>query len=113
MLDKYEFVMQQIGLLFAIVLAVAAIYGAGPFPFIEQGVRLGGAIGSAVIVTLTLKPLSKEFGRGIPARRTFFWALDTVFLVCFIFTLFITVSCSGHPWTKHAHCHLILLNTIL
>ena len=88
MLDKYEFVMQQIGLLFAIVLAVAAIYGAGPFPFIEQGVRLGGAIGSAVIVTLTLKPLAKEFGRGIPARRTFFWALDTVFLVCFIFTLF-------------------------
>ena len=80
--------MRQIGLIFAIVLAVAAIYGAGPFPFIEQGVRLGGAIGSAVIVTLTLKPLAREFGRGIPARRIFFWALDTLFLVCFIFTLF-------------------------
>jgi len=88
MLDKYEFAMRQIGLIFAIVLAVAAIYGAGPFPFIEQGVRLGGAIGSAVIVTLTLKPLAREFGRGIPARRIFFWALDTLFLVCFIFTLF-------------------------
>ena len=88
MVDKYEFCMQKIGLFFSLLLAAAAIYGAGPFPFIEQGVRLGGAIGSAVIVTLTLKPLAKEFGRGLPVRRAFLWAIDTVLLVCFVFTLF-------------------------
>ena len=80
--------MQQLGFIFALVLAVGAIYGAGPFPFIEQGVRLGGAIGAAVIVTLTLKPLAKEFGRGDVVRRTVFWLIDTTLLICFIFTLF-------------------------
>ena len=88
MIDKYELCMQKVGLFFSFILAVAAMYGAGPFPFMEQGIRLGGAIGSAVIVTLTLKPLAKEFGRGLPLRRACLWAIDTVFLVCFIFTLF-------------------------
>ena len=41
MIDKYETFMQQLGFISALVLAVGAIYGAGPFPFIEQGVRLG------------------------------------------------------------------------
>ncbi len=80
--------MQQLGFISALVLAVGAIYGAGPFPFIEQGVRLGGAIGAAVIVTLTLKPLAKEFGRGDVVRRSVFWLIDTTLLTCFIFTLF-------------------------
>ncbi|MEE2661996.1 MAG: TRAP transporter fused permease subunit [Pseudomonadota bacterium] len=80
--------MQQVGLIFALILAVAAIYGAGPFPFIEQGIRLGGAIGAAVIVTLTLKPLANEFGKGKPARRAILWLIDSVFLICFVFTLF-------------------------
>ena len=88
MLDKYELCMRHVGLFFALILAVGAIYGAGPFPFIEQGIRLGGAIGAAVIVTLTLKPLAKEFGKEIPIRRALLWIVDTIFLICFVFTLF-------------------------
>lgn len=88
MLDKFEEFMRQIGLWVGFVLAAAAIYGAGPFPFIDQGVRLGGAIGSAVVIMLTLKPLAKEFGGGSSSRRLILWIVDVVILVGFIFTLF-------------------------
>ncbi|MBT4937696.1 MAG: hypothetical protein HON14_01085, partial [Rhodospirillaceae bacterium] len=87
MLTKFESFMRQIGLWVGFVLAVAAIYGAGPFPFIEQGVRLGGAIGSAVIITLMLKPLANEFGGESPNRRMFFWVIDLIILFGFLFTL--------------------------
>jgi TRAP transporter 4TM/12TM fusion protein len=88
MLDKFESFMRQIGLWVAFVLAAAAIYGAGPFPFIEQGIRLGGAIGSAVIITLALKPLAKEFGGNSNSRRLLLWIVDLIILFGFIFTLF-------------------------
>ena len=89
MLDKFEFFMKQVGLWVGFVLAAAAIYGAGPFPFIEQGIRLGGAIGSAVIITLALKPLANEFGgRSQRPGRTLLWIVDIVILFGFIFTLF-------------------------
>ncbi len=88
MLDKFELFMRQIGLWIGFVLAAAAIYGAGPFPFIEQGIRLGGAIGSAVMITLALKPLAKEFGGDSYNRRLVLWIIDIVILIGFIFTLF-------------------------
>ena len=79
--------MRRLGLIIGLILAVTAIYGAGPFPYIEQGVRLGGAIGASVIIMLTLNPLAKQFGRGITSRRLFLWAVDIVILVGFIYTL--------------------------
>ncbi|MBO31985.1 MAG: hypothetical protein CMM74_03290 [Rhodospirillaceae bacterium] len=88
MLQKFEDTMRQVGLWIGFVLAAAAIYGAGPFPFIEQGVRLGGAIGSAVIITLTLKPLAKEFGGDSSNKRLMLWIVDVAILIGFIFTLF-------------------------
>jgi TRAP transporter 4TM/12TM fusion protein len=88
MLDKFELFMKQIGLWVGFVLAAVAIYGAGPFPFIEQGIRLGGAIGTAVVITLTLKPLAKEFGGDSLLRRKLLWLVDIVLLIGFIFTLF-------------------------
>ena len=88
MLDKFELFMRQIGLWVGLVLAAGAIYGAGPFPFIEQGIRLGGAIGSAVLITLALKPLAKEFGGGSHNKRLILWIIDVVILIGFIFTLF-------------------------
>ncbi|HJO87149.1 MAG TPA: TRAP transporter fused permease subunit [Rhodospirillales bacterium] len=88
MIDKFELFMRQIGLWIGFVLAAAAIYGAGPFPFIDQGLRLGGAIGSAVVITLSLKPLAKEFGGSSEFRRLFLWLIDIVILFGFIFTLF-------------------------
>ncbi|MBT7956796.1 MAG: TRAP transporter fused permease subunit [Rhodospirillaceae bacterium] len=80
--------MRQIGLWVGFVLAAAAIYGAGPFPFIEQGIRLGGAIGSAVIITLVLKPLAKEFGGDSHNKRLLLWIIDVAILIGFLFTLF-------------------------
>ncbi len=88
MLDKFEVFMRHMGLWIGFVLATAAIYGAGPFPFIEQGIRLGGAIGSAVIITLVLKPLAKEFGGDSEKKRLLLWIVDVVILVGFLFTLF-------------------------
>ncbi|MBT4939570.1 MAG: TRAP transporter fused permease subunit, partial [Rhodospirillaceae bacterium] len=88
MLDKFELFMRQIGLWVGFVLAAAAIYGAGPFPFIEQGIRLGGAIGSAVIITLVLKPLAKEFGGDSHNKRLLLWIIDVAILIGFLFTLF-------------------------
>ena len=79
--------MKRLGLGIGLILAVVAIYGAGPFPYIEQGVRLGGAIGASVMIMLTLNPLAKEFGRGIRSRRLFLWTVDILILVGFIYTL--------------------------
>jgi TRAP transporter 4TM/12TM fusion protein len=80
--------MRQIGLWVGFVLATAAIYGAGPFPFIDQGVRLIGVLGSAVIITLTLKPLAKEFGGQSDTKKLFLWIIDLCILLGFFFTLF-------------------------
>ncbi len=88
MIDKFQLFMRQIGLWIGFVLACAAIYGAGPFPFIEQGIRLGGAIGSAVVITLVLKPLAKEFGGDSENKRILLWIIDVVILIGFLFTLF-------------------------
>ena len=88
MLDKFEIVMRQAGLWVGFVLAVGALYGAGPFPFLDQGVRLGGAIGAGVIIMLTTRPLAKQFGEIPNSLRMLLWAVDLVVLVGFIFTLF-------------------------
>ncbi|MEC7490762.1 MAG: TRAP transporter fused permease subunit [Pseudomonadota bacterium] len=87
MIDKFELMMKRLGLGIGLILAAVAIYGAGPFPYIEQGVRLGGAIGASVMIMLTLNPLAKEFGRGIRSRRLFLWTVDIVILIGFIYTL--------------------------
>ena len=87
-IDKFENIMRQIGLWVGFVLAIAAIYGAGHFPFIDQGLRLGGAIGSAVIIVLTLNPLAKEFGGASSARRSLLWVFDSAIMIGFVFTLF-------------------------
>ena len=88
MLDKFEKAMWQLGLWVGFVLAAGAIYGAGPFPFLDQGVRLGGAIGAGVVIMLTTRPLAKQFGEISDTLRTLLWAFDMVVLVGFIFTLF-------------------------
>ena len=87
MIDKFELIMKRLGLGIGLILAAVAIYGAGPFPYIEQGVRLGGAIGASVMIMLTLNPLAKEFGRGIRSRRLFLWTVAIVILIGFIYTL--------------------------
>ena len=58
MLDKFDTVMCHIGLWVGLALAAGAIYGAGPFPILDQGTRLGGAIGAGVVVMLTTRPLA-------------------------------------------------------
>ena len=88
MIDKFGNVMRQLGLTVGLVLAAGALYGAGPFPFIDQGVRLGGAIGAGVIIMLTTRPLANQFGQISDAFKTLFWAFDCAVLVGFIFTLF-------------------------
>ena len=88
MLDKFEKAMWQLGLWVGFVLAAGAIFGAGPFPFLDQGVRLGGAIGAGVVIMLTTRPLAKQFGEISDTLRTLLWAFDMVVLVGFIFTLF-------------------------
>ncbi|HJO85873.1 MAG TPA: TRAP transporter large permease subunit, partial [Rhodospirillales bacterium] len=50
--------------------------------------RLGGAIGSAVVITLVLKPLAKEFGGDSENKRILLWIIDVVILIGFLFTLF-------------------------
>ena len=88
MVNKFENLIEKLGFSVAFLLAVVAIYGAGPFPYLEQGFRLGGAIGSAVIIILTLKPLAKEFGKDSVRRRLIFWAVDILILIGFLLTLF-------------------------
>ena len=86
MLDKFEIVMRQAGLWVGFILAVGALYGAGPFPFLDQGVRLGGAIGAGVMIMLTTRPLAKQFGEIPNSLTMLLWAVDLVVLVGFIFT---------------------------
>lgn len=88
MFTKFEIIMRQIGLWVGFVLAAAAIYGAGPFPFIDQGLRLGGSVGSGVFITLMLNPLAKEFGGESDFKRAILWFIDFIIIAGFSFTLF-------------------------
>lgn len=87
MVDRFEKVVEKVGFSVAFILAIVAIYGAGPFPYLEQGIRLGGAIGSAVIIILTLKPLAKQFEVNSVRWRIILWAIDIAILIGFLFTL--------------------------
>ena len=72
-IDKFELAIKKIGLWLGLVLSIGAIYGAGPFPFLDQGIRLGGAIGAGVIIILTSKPLAQQLGVSSNKSRLFFW----------------------------------------
>ena len=77
----------MIGLWLGLILSIGAIYGAGPFPFLDQGIRLGGAIGAGVIITLTSKPLAQQLGVSNNKARLFFWVIDFLILFGFLLTL--------------------------
>ncbi len=47
MLAKFDGLMTGIGRWLAFLLALAAIYVAGPFPLVDEGLRLGGAMAVA------------------------------------------------------------------
>lgn len=86
-MDRSELAIKKIGLWLGLVLSVGAIYGAGPFPFLDQGIRLGGAIGAGVIITLTSKPLAQQFRTSNVKTRLCFWLIDFVLLFGFVLTL--------------------------
>ncbi|MFP6736878.1 MAG: TRAP transporter fused permease subunit [Rhodospirillales bacterium] len=88
MLDKFDAVMRHIGMWVGLALAAGAIYGAGPFPILDQGVRLGGAIGAAGVIMLITRPLAGQFGALSDGRRILLWIVDLVLLFGFLFTLF-------------------------
>ena len=86
-IDKFELAIKKMGLWLGLVLSIGAIYGAGPFPFLDQGIRLGGAIGAGVIIVLTSKPLAQQLGVSNNKSRLFFWLIDLLILFGFVLTL--------------------------
>ena len=84
MLDKFDTVMRHIGMWVGLALAAGAIYGAGPFPILDQGVRLGGAIGAAGVIMLITRPLAGQFGALSDGRRILLWIVDLVLLFGFL-----------------------------
>ncbi|MEE2760485.1 MAG: TRAP transporter fused permease subunit [Pseudomonadota bacterium] len=87
MLDRLETVLRLVGRWAGLILSVGAIYASGPFPLMDQGLRLGGAIGLAVIVLLLTRPLAKQFKNISETMKLILWVVDLVVLVAFLATL--------------------------
>lgn len=71
----------------AFLLAMASIYVAGPFPLVDEGLRLGGGIAVAVVIVLLHHPLAKSFDQAPGAVRSLLWVVDLFLLVSFLYTV--------------------------
>ncbi len=86
--ERVEIFLTGIGRWAGFILSCGAVWAAGPFPVMNQGLRLGGAIGLAVVVILLTRPLARQFPGASARLRTSLWIVDLAVLVGFIFTLF-------------------------
>ncbi len=86
--ERVEIFLTGIGRWAGFILSCGAVWAAGPFPVMNQGLRLGSAIGLAVVVILLTRPLAGQFPGSSARLRTSLWIVDLVVLIGFIFTLF-------------------------
>ena len=87
MLAKFDGFMTGIGRWLAFLLAVASIYVAGPFPLVDEGLRLGGGMAVAVVIILLHNPLAKKFGTAPNSVKSLLWLVDLILLVGFLYTV--------------------------
>lgn len=87
MLNNLESISKFVGRWAGLLLTVGAIYASGPFTLMDQGLRLGGAIGLAVVVMLLTRPLANQFKNISEPMRIFLWAVDLMVLFAFLATL--------------------------
>jgi TRAP-type uncharacterized transport system fused permease subunit len=87
MLAKFDTLMTEIGRWLAFLLALAAIYVAGPFPLVDEGLRLGGAMSVAVVIMLLHHPLAHKFENTSMQVRSLLWLVDMALLIGFLFTV--------------------------
>ncbi|GAH01203.1 unnamed protein product, partial [marine sediment metagenome] len=87
MLAKFEHFMMSIGRWLAFLLAVASIYVAGPFPLVDEGLRLGGGMAVAVVIMLLHNPLAKRIEGGPVGVKTLLWAVDLALLIGFLYSV--------------------------
>lgn len=70
-----------------LILSAGVIYGAGPFPFIDQGIRIGGVIGLSVVIMMLSKPLAHEFKQISASTKKILWIFELLVLAGFLFAL--------------------------
>lgn len=87
MLAKFDAFVTGIGRWLAFLLALAAIYVAGPFPLVDEGLRLGGAMAVAVVIMLLHHPLAHKFENAPTGIRSLLWLVDMALLIGFLFTV--------------------------
>lgn len=87
MLDRLEIVSGAVSRWAGLILVLGAIYAAGPFPLMDQGLRLGGAIGLSVVVLILSRPLANQFVSSSESMRLGLWAFDLAVLFAFLATL--------------------------
>jgi TRAP transporter 4TM/12TM fusion protein len=87
MFDSFDKFMNKAGRWLAFLLAVASIYVAGPFPLVNEGLRLGGGIAVSVVIMILVNPLAKLGGHKTPQISALLWLVDLVLLVGFIYTI--------------------------
>jgi TRAP transporter 4TM/12TM fusion protein len=87
MLAKFDHLMTGIGRWLALLLALAAIYVAGPFPLVDEGLRLGGAMAVGVVIMLLHHPLAHKFKHASTGVKSLLWLVDMALLVGFLFTV--------------------------
>ena len=87
MLDKLESRSKFVGRWAGLILTIGAIYASGPFDIMDQGLRLGGAIGLAVVVLMLTRPLANQFKNLSETVKLVLWAVDLIVLAAFVATL--------------------------
>jgi len=86
-LEKIDGVMTGVGRWLAFSLAVASIYVAGPFPLVDEGLRLGGGIAVAVVIILLHNPLAHKFSAAPRNIKGLLWLFDLILLAAFLYTV--------------------------
>jgi TRAP transporter 4TM/12TM fusion protein len=79
--------MTGIGRWLAFGLAVASIYVAGPFPLVDEGLRLGGGVAVAVVIILLHNPLAHKFDNAPRNIKGLLWLVDLILLCGFLYTV--------------------------
>ncbi len=87
MLATFDSLMTGIGRWLALLLALAAIYVAGPFPLVDEGLRLGGAMAAGVVIMLLHHPLAHKFEHASTGVKSLLWLVDMALLIGFLFTV--------------------------
>ncbi len=85
MLEKLDEFMNQVGRLLAFGLAAAGVYVAGPFPLMDQGLRLGGSIALSVVIVILLFPLAHRTKNA--NLKIALWVLDLLLIAGFLFSI--------------------------